>query len=953
MKTKTYNINDIKGVDITSSPINVAPYRASHMVNMINDGGTNVKRHGWQGIATFELDGNKLPINGIYEYENQYVVHAGEKFYLCDKSFNERTQLNVTGATVTDSKSKGYVRDGKLWIVGAGDYLVYDGTKIQPVMNSEHAYIPTTSIGIKDAISTQSWEYQGESFQGVNLFNKRRINKLIGSEKTSSAYVLDGKIDSSQKVEINIVTDRVISNELKTLDPGDFKVESETPNLSRVLGNILTDDTVEEATQHYENLYVELRYPIMINSTGSLVIEGHNKFTITFHTESEPVIIDVVAYVLKDNEVVSNVDSFDYTERVLNKTITGITISNTEYVSKLRINGYQLFRGDINIKRVFNSESGNSLVVKEGKNEVLSYDYKTAFEGDGNIGNIIVGGGDIKLSEENGLGLVELGFSCPPILEGDSNISIEYTADYESDITISSSQEVSLSAGTDVLCLINNNNIVYFSDFLYGYGYFPDNDYIGLGKEYEPVTSITALDRGIGVFKANELYIVNLGINIIDKDYVVTIEPSVQGYYQGVGCENEFLGLNVNGDTLIYNSAGVHGVISSSTKITNMRSTNVNKALCAYTKEQRGQAFAVSHQGRYYLFIDGMVYIADTRYKYYESNRLDSGYEYEWWIWDNCQCRCAYSFDDKLYMGTDNGEIRAFGQGYKDVITTNLEINSQQLLYDGETFTLDSELYVEDGERIQINGAYEKLNLDDISRYYNRFDSDACTLYFSQEDFLRLYPTVISEGAEITLFDETYGTLRCTVVTVDTVEYSVYVEFADGTYNDSASYCLVKQADEYKAMSMGDDKYVLVDALGEKVTFVNYGDISAILDLDRPVMCEFRTGVIDFGSLHAKTLYRLCFTPTRKTSGKISLGYVTNLSDVKKQREFANAFDFLDYDFNKFTFDGGFFKTYIKRVFERNFNYIMFEFASIDEGPFGIENAQAVYSINNELRSDR
>lgn len=934
MKTKTYNINDIKGVDITSSPINVVPYRASHMVNMINDGGTNVKRHGWQNVATFELDGNKLPINGIYEYENKYVVHAGEQFYLCDKSFNERTQLNVTGATVTDSKSKGYVRDGKLWIVGAGDYLVYDGTKIQPVRNSEHAYIPTTSIGIKDAISTQSWEYQGESFQGVNLFNKRRINKLIGSEKTSSAYVLDGKIDFSKEIVISITTNKIIRFEDIIVGLHNLKYDITDVNLEQVIENIFEEGEFE-IENHYKNLYLEFEYPMIANSIDGLIMKmGDNPVTVTFHTDAEPIYVDL------------NPNNTNYSGNIINKVITGITISNTANLSKLYFIGARVFTGDLSIKRVINGESENT---------TIRYGTKIAYSDDvpDELSDLFFAISTSLKNEENGLGLVELGFSCPPILEGDSNISIEYTADYESDIIISSSSEVNLSAGTDVLCLVNHNNIVYFSDFLYGYGYFPDNDYIGLGKENEPVTSITALDRGIGVFKANELYIVNLGINIIDKDYVVTIEPSVQGYYQGVGCENEFLGLNVNGDTLIYNSAGVYGVISSSTKIINMRSTNVNKALCAYTKEQRGQAFAVSHQGRYYLFIDGMVYIADTRYKYYESNRLDSGYEYEWWIWDNCKCRCAYSFDDKLYMGTDNGEIRAFGQGYRDIITTNLEINSQQLLYDGETFTLDSELYVEDGERIQINGAYEKLNLDDISRYYNRFDSDACTLYFSQADFLRLYPTVISEGAMITLFDETYGTLQCTVVTVDTVEYSVYVEFADGTYNDSASYCLVKQTGEYKAMSMSDDKYVLVDALGEKVTFVNYGDISAILDLDRPVMCEFRTGVIDFGSLHSKTLYRLCFTPTRETSGKISLGYVTNLSDVKKQREFANAFDFLDYDFNKFTFDGGFFKTYIKRVFERNFNYIMFEFASIDEGPFGIENAQAVYSINNELRSDR
>lgn len=275
-------------------------------------------------------------------------------------------------------------------------------------------------------------------------------------------------------------------------------------------------------------------------------------------------------------------------------------------------------------------------------------------------------------------------------------------------------------------------------------------------------------------------------------------------------------------------------------------------------------------------------------------------------------------------------------------------------MYDGVKFSFDEALLVENEDSLTINNAYEILSLDDITRNYNKYyNSNGCTLNLSLRDFLRLYPSVISEENEIILYDDICGALTCTVKSIDIAKYTVQIEFDASKYNDSASYIIVRAAGTYKAKAIDNGDYVLVNELGEEIRFAGYEDISATLDKDRIVACEFRTGVIDFASLRSKTLYKLAFTPTRETSGKISLGYTTNLSSVKKEREFANTFDFLAYDFNKFAFDGGFFKTYMRRVFERGFNYIMFEFASLGDGPFGIESAQAIYSVNNELRSDR
>ena len=151
---KIYTLDTIKGVDTTSLPLKVKKNRASYMLNMINEGGVNKKRNGWKEFCRFYDENDKsLRVNGIYEYKRytedgdstRLIVHAGTSFFSCNKDFSACAKIDVYGdAVIKDQRSQGFFKNKKLWIVGAGDYLVYDGKKIMAVKNSEHAYIPTT-----------------------------------------------------------------------------------------------------------------------------------------------------------------------------------------------------------------------------------------------------------------------------------------------------------------------------------------------------------------------------------------------------------------------------------------------------------------------------------------------------------------------------------------------------------------------------------------------------------------------------------------------------------------------------------------------------------------------------------------------------------------------------------------------------------------------------------------
>ena len=800
MQKRIYNFEKIRGVDVTSSTMNVAPNRASYMVNMINEGGVNKKRHGWRDIAWFEdAYGNKEPINGIFKYRTtlgfeETIVHAGTNFYRCDESF-EKTLIGAS----QNKKSKGYLQGDKLWIVCGGDYLVYDGEKIQPVMDSEYAYVPVTSIGIKPGN-----EYAGERFQGVNLFQKRRKNKFIG-QNGPAKYLFDAPVKNLVSIVIEYY--RVVEEE-----------------------------------QEYTK--------IVAVSTGE-------KWTVTA-TDKE------------GNEVDGVADDF------------------------------------------------------ENKVQILLYS-----------------------PQRSGL---EIFVPYPPIIEGESNITVEFIPDYETTVELSVSNTVSMAAGVESLCLVNHGNIVYFSDILYGYGYFPDNDYIGIGSEDEAVTAVVTLDNGrIGVFKEEELYQVNIGVKYIDEKYVVRHEPTIVAASYGPGCENEFCALQVNGDSLIYNSMGVHGLTGLASKPVNMRSTNINKEICGYHRSQRKNAFAVSHEGRYYLFIEDKVYIADTRFKTYESNRLDAGFEYEWWIWDNCKCRCTYSFNGKLIMGTENGEIREFSDGYADERLICISSKRNDMGYNGSKFSFDSNLKLENGEQIQVYGALEKINLNLTTIKYE--EPDLYELLICSYEGENQPPTIYSSQEVLLCSGE--ERIIGEVVDCDYIDKKICIRRLMGDeYNPELDYQLLKAPGVYSVQETetGTD---LINKDGQVAVFANYDDISAIIHRADNVCCEFVTGAIDFYKLYSKTLYKLTITPSIDTVGMVKIGYETNIGKKDSERNIGKAFCLDELDFKNFVFDGAFAKTFVKRVFERHFNYITFRFVSDSNGPFGIENGQAIYSIDNELRSDR
>jgi len=168
---RTLTLGDFRGVDFSTSPLNVKANRASNMVNLICDFGKTHKRSGWRERLTIRHEGKPVRINGIFNYEDgdhrDVIVHAGCRFYrlgvdaATGREVAEDITLSGTHAPsavdperLEDVRSQAVYNRKRLYIIGCGDYLVYGSWnggvsyELRRVYNGEDTYIPTTTVSI-------------------------------------------------------------------------------------------------------------------------------------------------------------------------------------------------------------------------------------------------------------------------------------------------------------------------------------------------------------------------------------------------------------------------------------------------------------------------------------------------------------------------------------------------------------------------------------------------------------------------------------------------------------------------------------------------------------------------------------------------------------------------------------------------------------------------------------
>lgn len=194
--------------------------------------------------------------------------------------------------------------------------------------------------------------------------------------------------------------------------------------------------------------------------------------------------------------------------------------------------------------------------------------------------------------------------------------------------------------------------------------YWPDSNFAKIGVE--PILGYSKLSDGsLAILKKhsdtdNTVYY--RSYNIINNIEVFPLKDGVKN----IGCVSKYAIANLVNDPLFLSEQGVFALIGDNgEKYAMQRSYYANGKL---TKENNlEEAIGIAVNGKYYIGINNHVYIADSRYYSYPRHSKTEQYQYEWYYWENIPARVFFSWENRLYFGTNEGEICEFTDDYLDI----------------------------------------------------------------------------------------------------------------------------------------------------------------------------------------------------------------------------------------------------------------------------------------------
>lgn len=213
---KSMELSKYRGVDLTSSPVNVDIRRSPDAPNMMPDAdGYPAKRPGWHTVAQFYG-----PVHGAYALtvggKTKRLVHAGTALYRLDPAAEEggMEQNSQLYTGMADDESCAVQLGGKLWILDGHNYLCYDGETVRPVRSM--ATVPLITIAKAPNGNGAT------SYKPVNLLTGKRTDSFLGTESDVDYYLsFQNLIDAEVTVE-TLDQDGV----WQTMAPGRYQVDT-------------------------------------------------------------------------------------------------------------------------------------------------------------------------------------------------------------------------------------------------------------------------------------------------------------------------------------------------------------------------------------------------------------------------------------------------------------------------------------------------------------------------------------------------------------------------------------------------------------------------------------------------------------------------------------------------------------------------------------------------------
>lgn len=412
---------------------------------------------------------------------------------------------------------------------------------------------------------------------------------------------------------------------------------------------------------------------------------------------------------------------------------------------------------------------------------------------------------------------------------------------------------------------------------------------------------------------------------------------------------------NFGGDNIILSRNGIFGIVlaenvATTERYTRDRSRSINEKL--KTHENLTEAVGVVYGNRYYLSLDDVCYVADSRFKYTSEDDIDGSFNYEWWYWTNTPVRVWAVVDNQLYFGTNDGQVCVFDEEYIDRTHQKSQPGDLSLDMLNNRITYNSHIRVDLAENdiisFSTSGIYA-LALRDFTVKDNK-------IYVTEEEIVN-----ITEGTEVFadnvegsglslntkyLFHEIDKGACCfglidddgneVQITGDGFRLCKYI--SQKTLYLSNITALSFQLKEYKS----GDVLILTNYNGTLPT-----SIMAKVTHRENVVAEWYTPIFDLGTNESsKTLLKMTISTNPEINGKLSFGYETRSVNKLINAKGINVFSFDNFSFENFSFETGFANSYSVKCNERNFNFIIFRFVSDNDSDCIVNTFTVLYKIN-------
>ena len=898
---KNYTVKSFLGVEKASSPLAIKEGRCTTSKNLLYRDGILKKRNGWREIYHFTNDHDAdLKIYGIYPYENDVIIHAGQYLF--------RNGKRIADGVLPECVSFGYEHGDKLYIVCGGEFYGYDGVSFTEIYDSDHAYVPLTTWGISP-ISAESTEVKKES---ASVLTSRRKNTLIGARVRYSTYVLDTVMDTDKAVKIKGRTFVEYGSQSQLKCPYNaLYSEAERlgiSNIERVMGlddenakKLFTSEGVSVNLSLISEVEAFLKEPIKVTEA---IFTGDGVPRMCFYNDAE---------LIYDTQTEISGSNCDLTSALSGKVIDRIRIYGNSQGYKLKeisIFGKARYTGYVQLEYYENNVELNRSIKPKSITDVCGkpislYANENASEAVG-----------CNLFFENSEIGTTVTFDYITSSDGSDNFEIEFSQKDAKKLSFRMLEHCKTDTGSDVLALSDGKSICFAT--MDGTLYAPYDTKL----DVDGITALSIADGGsLVAFGKSEAPTIEL----TKKDgsvYCALVDHASYG-----GAVNSLCAKTVNFDTLSLSNGIVFGSVSGKHRA---RRGEAIEKMIPYDMEN---AVAIEYDSCYYLFINGEVFVADTRLKSYDSGRVDSDFQYEWWYLDNIPASYVAKINGGLLIGREDGRVVSFYSGYSDVYYEKMHTGSY--LFDENedgvsVIYVSKEINVTAFDTVLLSGCYSLVC--NVAGSYENEDTVSLTLYenqlFDGNGCLKIYP-----GAKLSLMDNNGDIIESEVISVDGFSCTVNVKKVGN--NHTYSKILHKNQDTEYVLEAQENHYVLLDKYGETVNLFYAENATVRLKKTTPVLAEYETAPL-LKSGEAKRLYGIDIELTDDTEGVILIEHETNNHKSSSTQNTGALLDMNVLDFNGLTFNTSLKKKCFVRAFERNFDYVTVKIKHVSNGAFGL-----------------